>query len=65
MLALLYHGADDRMAMIAAGDEIRFHYDIPSSGMIGYRHYAVAAVRYIHSIIAPFVPIGWAPLPPR
>ena len=62
MLALPYHGAHDRMEMLAVGDEIRFHYDIPSSGMVGYPHYAVAAVRYVGSIIAPFVPAGWTPM---
>lgn len=62
MLALPHHGADDRMEMIATGDEIHFHYDIPSSGMIGYRHYAVAAVRYVHTIVAPYLPPGWAPI---
>jgi len=61
MLALPYHGADDRMEMTASGDEIHFHYDIPSSGMIGYRHYAVAAVRYVHTIVAPYFPPGWVP----
>ena len=62
MLALPHHGSDDRMEMVATGDEIHFHYDIPSSGMIGYRHYAVAAVRYIHSIVAPYLRPGWVPV---
>jgi AraC-like DNA-binding protein len=62
MLALPHHGDQDRMEMVATDNEIRFHYDIPSSGMVGYRHYAVAAVRYIHTIVAPYLPPGWAPV---
>jgi AraC-like DNA-binding protein len=62
MLALPHHGDQDRMEMVATGDEIQFHYDIPSSGTTGYRHYAVAAVRYIHTIVAPYLPPGWVPV---
>ncbi|GAA0787634.1 hypothetical protein GCM10009077_43630 [Roseibium denhamense] len=60
--ALPFHGADDSMELIAVDNELHFHYDIPSSGMIGYAHYAIAAVRYVQTIVAPFLAPGWAPL---
>ncbi|NDR55844.1 AraC family transcriptional regulator [Pseudoruegeria sp. M32A2M] len=50
------------MEIVVRGEEVHFHYDIPSSGMLGYPHYAIAAVRYIQTIAAPYFPPDWVPL---